>query len=66
MAEQDTRTHGQRAYESYYAATNWKSIITGDSLLSWGDTRQALREAWEQAGSAVVDGLIRQGVVRAR
>lgn len=48
------KTHGQLAYEAYCETTGWKSLISGHPLPQWSNVQVEIKDAWENAGNAVV------------
>jgi hypothetical protein len=51
------RNLGKVAYEAYCATTDWKSAVSGDSLPSWEQQRESIRDAWDAAAYAVADAV---------
>lgn len=44
---------GQIAYDAYCAAVGGKSAVTGAPLPTWDAQSDAIKAAWEAAGTAV-------------
>jgi hypothetical protein len=42
-------TLAKNAYEGYCKATEWKSLISGDTLPDWEVLKPAIQAAWESA-----------------
>lgn len=51
---------GRIAYEAYASATGGKSLITDDTLPSWGDLPEEVIGAWQASATAVNEALERQ------
>lgn len=45
---------GQVAYEGYCAVSDGKSLVSGESLPTWGEQAPEIREAWRAAADAVL------------
>jgi hypothetical protein len=53
------KTTGQIAYEAYCGFSDNKSLVSGDPLPEWDEQAEKIRQAWDAAGDAVVDYLMR-------
>ena len=51
--------YGRIAFEAYAAATNNRSLITGDTLPPWNDLGNGVQEAWIAAAEAVRAKIVR-------
>jgi hypothetical protein len=47
-------SHGRYAYEQYCAASDGKSLATGDTPAAWSDLGFAIRAAWEFSAERTV------------
>lgn len=55
LADETPRaTPGQVGYEAYRAASDGRSLVSGQALPAWEGTRQEIRTAWESAATAVL------------
>lgn len=52
-ADTDVTDLGQVAYEAYCAASDGKSLISGEVLPGWDEQAPEIRAAWRAAGRAV-------------
>lgn len=50
--------YGKIAYEAYFAKSGGKSLISGAPLPTWDAQSDAIKEAWQAAGEAVVKAAI--------
>jgi hypothetical protein len=48
------KTKGQVAYEGYFDSCGGKSLISGAPLPTWDSQAENIKEAWEDAASAVI------------
>lgn len=51
---------GREAYESYARSTGWKSLVTGDRLLSWEEMSDEVQAAWMCSAAWVAGRTIRK------
>lgn len=48
-----SKSLGQVAYEAYVGFSGGKSLVSGATLPTWGESKPEIRAAWEAAGEAV-------------
>lgn len=66
MAEKsDQLTLGNIAYNAYCTTTNWKSLISGQDLPSFGQNKPEIQDAWEKAAQAVAGAVGRADAIAA-
>ena len=58
-AEKIVMIIAQKAYESYCAYTEWKSLITGDDLPQWAELPNKVKSAWLAAMVGVIGSMAR-------
>ena len=51
-------TYGQVAYGAYCAASDGKSLVSGEPLPAWDALDERIVSAWNRAGAAVCDVVI--------
>lgn len=44
------KSRGQIAYEAYCGSTEWKSLISGQTLPQWAEVKTEIKESWEVVG----------------
>ncbi len=49
----------QKAYESYCAYTEWKSVVTGDDLPQWEELPNKVKFAWLAAMTGAIESMVR-------
>lgn len=47
-------TPGEVAYNAYCNKSNWKSLVSGQPLPPFKETKKEIQEAWEAAAEAVL------------
>ena len=55
-------TYGQTAYEAYCAASDGKSLVSGEPLPAWDALPEPIASAWNRSGAAVCDDIIGDGL----
>lgn len=50
----ENKSFGQICYEAYAKHTDYKSLATGSPIPTWNLLKEEIQEAWELAGSSLV------------
>lgn len=51
------KSYGQIAYEAYFSCAGGKSLVSGQSLPSWEQQKDEIKNCWEEAAGAVIEQL---------
>lgn len=55
MADEAQHSPGRTAFEAYAERAGGRSLVTGQDIPPWDNTRQEVRDAWEAAAEAVLN-----------